>query len=500
MKTYLLLLWAIAFTMMHLLSCNSDNLPPEENTTEQKQAIEFQATIESLPQSGMAWAVSDAIGIFMVEHGTKTIVDDVANKKYFSIVGNSVFIAETNEDAIYYPADGKEAGFIAYYPYQQGISGLGSYSVNVATQEAPEAIDLKYAVTTTGYTDDYSGRIPLTFNRQLSKLKLYFTGIPTTDRETAGVEIDGLKTAASFNLATGVLSAPENIATVIPFAVDAGISYEAVILPGTVADDEVTITLTLNGTSSSCTLPAETYLVGEEYSYELEYRDGTGIGTMKPLTDITVDQTPLSLEAGNSIILTATPVPEDAGGILVWESEDINVATVTQDGRITAVEKGSTNIVVRCGDIRKTIPVTVYRIVNVSSKKPVTASDVLTTFVAANAVDDNPATRWVANDANYSQHWLEIDLQGTYAIARIVIDGDDAILMSDFAVQALVNSEWVDLLSVTDSRTGDYDVPVPLTATTKIRYIANHTNYYPTGLLYDGVRLWEIEVYAKVSQ
>jgi hypothetical protein len=114
-------------------------------------------------------------------------------------------------------------------------------------------------------------------------------------------------------------------------------------------------------------------------------------------------------------------------------------------------------------------------------------------------VDGIPTTRWVANDASFSQHWLEIDLQGSYTVSKIVIDGDDAILMSDFKVQAWIDNNWTDVVSITDNRKGDYTfsgfTPV---STAKIRYIANDVNYYPaSGTVYNGVRLFEIEIWAK---
>jgi hypothetical protein len=221
---------------------------------------------------------------------------------------------------------------------------------------------------------------------------------------------------------------------------------------------------------------------------------------IKPLTDIMVDQTPLSLEIDKMTQLTAIPVPEDANGTLTWMSEDVNVATVTQDGTITAVAKGSTNIVVSCGNILKTIPVTAYRIENVALKKPVVASDVLSANVAANAVDGNLGSRWVANDVDYSEHWLEIDLQGEYTIERIKVVGDVATLNSDFKVQAWMDNTWTDMLSIVDSRTGTHEVSITPVTTTKVKYIGQDINYYPGETVHNGVRLWEIEVYARVSQ
>jgi uncharacterized protein YjdB len=80
----------------------------------------------------------------------------------------------------------------------------------------------------------------------------------------------------------------------------------------------------------------------------------------KTLTAITVQPTSISLVKNQSQKVTATPVPSDATGVtLTWTSADPNVATVDHDGRVTAVEVGTTTVSVSSGSVKTDIPVTV---------------------------------------------------------------------------------------------------------------------------------------------
>ncbi|MDR0699893.1 MAG: Ig-like domain-containing protein [Tannerella sp.] len=81
------------------------------------------------------------------------------------------------------------------------------------------------------------------------------------------------------------------------------------------------------------------------------------------LTDIRVDRASLTMIVGESVQLTATPVPDEAGADFVWTTDDATVATVTGSGLVFAVAEGSTNVYVsnRDGSVKVGIPVTVAK-------------------------------------------------------------------------------------------------------------------------------------------
>lgn len=85
----------------------------------------------------------------------------------------------------------------------------------------------------------------------------------------------------------------------------------------------------------------------EQYKY-LKIVPGVSV------TGVTLDQTTLSLTAGNSEPLTATVAPDNATNKnVMWISSDENVATVT-NGVVTAVAAGTATIIVKTVDGEKT--------------------------------------------------------------------------------------------------------------------------------------------------
>lgn len=57
------------------------------------------------------------------------------------------------------------------------------------------------------------------------------------------------------------------------------------------------------------------------------------------------------LSKGESFVLSATITPENTTDKLVWSSEKPNISKVDQNGRVTAVNGGTTNIIATCGDM-----------------------------------------------------------------------------------------------------------------------------------------------------
>lgn len=79
----------------------------------------------------------------------------------------------------------------------------------------------------------------------------------------------------------------------------------------------------------------------------------------KPASGVTLSRTSLSLATGSSAVLTAQVTPADAADkTVVWKSENTAVATVS-NGRVTAVEEGSTRITASCGSVSASCTVTV---------------------------------------------------------------------------------------------------------------------------------------------
>ena len=79
-----------------------------------------------------------------------------------------------------------------------------------------------------------------------------------------------------------------------------------------------------------------------------------------PVSSITLNKTSLALIKGQSETLTATVKPDDATDKKVtWSSSNTSVATVDQNGKVTAVGGGSATITAKAGDKQATCTVTV---------------------------------------------------------------------------------------------------------------------------------------------
>ena len=70
-----------------------------------------------------------------------------------------------------------------------------------------------------------------------------------------------------------------------------------------------------------------------------------------PVTGVTLDQESLTLQEKGSVTLTATVKPDNATNKTVtWESSDTNIATVSEDGKVTAISAGNTTITATAAD------------------------------------------------------------------------------------------------------------------------------------------------------
>jgi hypothetical protein len=123
----------------------------------------------------------------------------------------------------------------------------------------------------------------------------------------------------------------------------------------------------------------------------------------------------------------------------------------------------------------------------VSSGKAAIASSVEKAGLeASKAVDGDPYTRW--SSAWSDPQWIEIDLAGSYAISRMVLDWDPAYAK---AYQLQVSSDgntWTDVYSTSNGRGDQEDLSVVGTG----RYVRMYGTARATEF---GYSLAELEVY-----
>jgi len=229
-----------------LMSCNDDEKNVEGFGN---NPVNFTSDISSNTvsrASGTQWGV-DAIGVYMKKTGqtleTTSVVDDAQNKKY-TTTGDGNFVYATPEDIIYFPEDGSQVDFIAYYPYQEDLTAF-TYPVNVSDQSNPEEIDLLYSDNAVELSKT-STTAELKFDHMLTNLVLNVTDETGQGVSGMAVTISGMPVKADFSLADGTLTTDATSAQNISAVVEASgnnATVSAILLPVTTSNNAVTFQL-----------------------------------------------------------------------------------------------------------------------------------------------------------------------------------------------------------------------------------------------------------------
>ena len=167
-------------------------------------------------------------------------------------------------------------------------------------------------------------------------------------------------------------SSDEAIATVVDGVVTA------------VTEGDVVITATAGDESATCDVT-----VSEPYI---------------PVEELILDKTSLEMIKGDTEIITATVKPDDATEKKVeWSSADEKIATVDENGKVTATGAGETVITAKAGDLEATcsvtvkIPVESITLDKTSLTLKVGATAVLTATVKPDDATDKTVT-WSSSD------------------------------------------------------------------------------------------------------
>ena len=286
-----------------MASCRKDNTRDVINHSGTE--VKFSSTINgqiTTKAVNDTWEANDAIGIYM-KTGTGLNQILANNKSYFT-TGDGSFKSSSTDQTIYYPEDGSQVDFVAYYPYKQTLAS-NIYPVDVTNQSSQGAIDLMYA-NASGLSKT-SSNAQLVFSHQLSKIEITVTnGLGVASLSGLTTNISGLKTTAAFDLATGTLSGQSTPANILAkTSVSNATVAEAIVLP-TTDETGIKVVFAIGSKTYTWTLPADTkFEAGKKYSYQVELR-GSGVvdsgvaaslkATVNNWTDIPAGSYPLDME------------------------------------------------------------------------------------------------------------------------------------------------------------------------------------------------------------
>lgn len=221
-----------------LPGCSEDR----ENTpqpTDGRVALEATSGIRMNTRAyDKTWEAGDAIGIYMLNGD---VTDGNGNRKYTTAekTENGSFTAAEGQ-TLYFPVDGSQRDFIAYYPYRETLAEGNVYTVDVSRQTPQKDIDLMGAAKVTG-KDKLNPKVAFVFTHKLVKLDITIKadGTSLTDADLAGttVSISNQQTAATYNVVTGG-EATVTAGTPAEIALHTdGLKAEGIVLPAATTEN-----------------------------------------------------------------------------------------------------------------------------------------------------------------------------------------------------------------------------------------------------------------------
>lgn len=339
MKSKKLFYYASVVLLALNYACSNDDV----HTYEPKSTLVFDSNLKGFSPSTRAfdtqWEANDAIGIFMTKGaGLSQIVDNAANKHFFSLNGDGKFWNKDANNAIRYPESG-DVNFIAYYPYTQNLEG-NNYKIDVANQSNLSKIDLLYSDNAKNLNSSTAAPA-LTFTHQLSKLVFNVnatTALTSIDAFT--VKVTNLPTEGEFDLSTATLTtnSSSNNEVTLNTSIDSSkpleVLSQGILLPITASSRKVIFTVTSQGASKTTEWDASSIVLeaGKKHTFNVTVNSNLGVlvnpsstiedwdnGTGGDL-DINFDENSTSTPGGGGTTVTPPPTGTEQEKVVLAET------------------------------------------------------------------------------------------------------------------------------------------------------------------------------------
>ena len=219
--------------------------------------------------------------------------------------------------------------------FMEGVNDLQSQTFTLLGDKAI------YACTEGTYVYPEDGDMTVTVSLAPLTGRIRFEGASGTEATVGGV-----KTYSSFSRATGEFTtSTANVQTTV--AANGSTPYAYCVFADA---DSPTLTITSDNiyrtvfdASSSVLKPGKSGFLTLPTS-----EDHRGWMTLQGVTGITLDKTSVSISPGSTTQLTATISPDNAyDKSVTWSSSNSAVATVDNNGKVTAVKEGTATITVQ---------------------------------------------------------------------------------------------------------------------------------------------------------
>lgn len=275
--------------------CSNDSAP-DDGKSDGRVALQVTGGISVQTRAhDKTWDAGDQIGIYMFAAGQTTLVEGADNIPYETKTDAGIFtpVATT----IYFPIDGSNVDFHAWYPYKD--VGDGEWTADLTDQTSQAVLDLMTAdakSSTQAGAAVYNKENPsvvLNFRHRLTKLQLNITpGKGITPDELKGLKVEITKQwktaiyAPEFD-ATGFT---EELSSISLLTAADGTSAEAILFPDDLTGKALTPGRQLVFTFSS---------TGEKFYWDIPAGKSFNAGD-KNIYDITINRRTLDVSGGIS--------------------------------------------------------------------------------------------------------------------------------------------------------------------------------------------------------
>lgn len=273
---------AILLVLFQACDKNQSAYTPEER--EARKAT-FTSIIDEEAQSRVVdsrWEMGDSIGLFMTNSATHEVM--ARNIPYITPQVDGRFVEKS--EPVYYPENGTEVDFIAFYPFDRNVTDYTAVPFSMADQSRQESLDLMVA-------DNLKGRSAtspegnLQFRHKMAKLRVNLT---TTDGSMPGkvqIAVKNLKTRAELNLAaagTSSFIALQGEASDVAMRVNEERNMaEAILIPQPIKDGKLVLRLEVDGKTRDVTTDiAEQIEGGMRYTVNLTLKHMGGNTEVDP--------------------------------------------------------------------------------------------------------------------------------------------------------------------------------------------------------------------------
>ncbi|MFI3304707.1 MAG: Ig-like domain-containing protein [Rikenellaceae bacterium] len=333
-------------------------------------AVSFSSDL-STRVDGTAWGETDQIGIFATDDDGKTIATNVGYgfaDAEAAASGELSVIA--GQDPIFYYGDSSSVDYYAYYPYDAELSGE-SIAVDL---ESGDNCDILW----TSALNMGASAVSFAFEHQMARLEfsIYYEA-----DAVSSVTLEGLKSQAVFGVTAGAFSSVESVKSIAAQSSSSSDNtytfYSTIFTSDNISSDFVVVVETEDGKKFGwAPTVATSWEGGDTYKYDINL-----ISVAVTLTDADTTKT-IDTEDYSTVQLEATISP--VGRTIIWSSSKEEVATVSQEGLVTAVGVGETTITATADNCiaPQTLTVKVVEL----QKITISQTDDMTSMVAGESV------------------------------------------------------------------------------------------------------------------